>query len=146
MLEIGFLIFLIRFQLQFFTGSWDFFLLFRFFLFFCGAIKRLYFSEHFISFWNASFMKIDFDFFLSMPNLMKPHWGNFCVFYYYFWLDDEEKLGSNFIWFWVKIFVDWKPHAVFSLWCRKFADVQVIYGLLLIASRAWTKFEKTIKF
>lgn len=22
--------------------------------------------------------------------------------------------------------VDWKPHAVF-LWCRKFADVQVIY-------------------
>lgn len=50
MLEIGFLIFLIRFQLQFSTGSWDFFYYFDSFFFFLWSYKKALFfwAFHFV--------------------------------------------------------------------------------------------------
>lgn len=72
-----------------------FFLLFRFFLsFFCGAIKRLYFSEHSISFVLKCFIHENWFLFLSLyaESREEPHWGNFGWFLViFFWLDDGEK-------------------------------------------------------
>lgn len=94
-LEIGFLIFSFASNSNSPPDLEIFLLLFRFFLsFFCGAIKRLYFSEHSISFVLKCFIHENWFLFLSLyaESREEPHWGNFGWFLViFFWLDDGEK-------------------------------------------------------